>query len=846
MNVNTNTGEGGDKRLPEATVQTIAQNLTTIQTVQSSQNVIQSNIQTIQSTQAIIGNVGQSGTTLVGKSVSLDLNQKLSLAKPGIPSNIVSSTDSNKLTATLCQMSPLRIISPNMISNVERQSNQSASQEQQQVVTSIPATYHVPRGPAAVANISSPRATVATPIVRSTAGQTVPISRPGVSTTVASPQWPTKTPYLYVPPQRHPLPIVQRVTRPTMASTVYSGSQQQQQQQPRIVTPTPGRPVQAVQAAVVTAVPGVSTAAPCRLRAPVLQTNNNVPRLPLPQARPPTPQDTVPQISPSPRTISQPIQLTQTTRTLTTATTVSRIAVTAPVIGAPSRITSVASVQPVVNRQVTVSTTPVTANVPATVSRIVLPQQPPTIPRVVQTVASVSTLGGQVSRVITTQANTANVTRVTQPGPQSVARITGISMHPLPLTPTRTTSATIKTTPVLNVTQTIQPKQSIQQSTLRIVTTGVTSSTNSSIVSNTPPPVQATYSQYRPATVQPVRLLVESGYEEPQHKPNASPRPSILRKRDHDNSPAKGVAKNLTPVLANLPLTATTTSSSCVSPPGSPRADRDTGGCQSSGSTTVSATSSPGLDEEPEQTRINMNINMNLNLSLGPAMEMSPRKKPRKQQLSSVELTESRGTDEEMQFITEEKIKKEKEEKEKERDKNASEKKANFPIKQEANEATPVRTRPTPSLLGTSWKNRWGGRLHHYRRPSDVRPKEERRPTVAELAQQKQVIQKLNGWKIYHLSAQMEDLAEIEKEVHDKLKATLTILESQQNVRGRQDDGIERANELIKGNMQRSSLISEGMNEARTQLVAIFQHQGHVRGILERCGNKRAQKKRDK
>ncbi|XP_051174403.1 histone deacetylase complex subunit SAP130-A [Leptopilina boulardi] len=836
MNVNTNSGEGSDKRQPEATVQTIAQNLTTIQTVQSTQNVIQSNIQTIQSTQAIIGNVGQSGT-IVGKSVSLDLNQKLSIAKTGIPSNIVSSTDSNKLTTTL--MSPLRIISPNMISNVERQSQPPIQEQQQQIVTSIPATYHVPRGPAAVANISSPRATVATPIVRSTTGQTVPISRPpGLSTTVASQQWPAKTPYLYVPPQRHPnLPIVQRVTRPIMATTVYSGGQQ-----PRIVTPTPGRPIQAVQAAVVTAVPGVS-GAPCRLRAPVLQTNNNiVPRINVPQARPTTPQESVAQISQVPRTIPQPIQLTQTTRTLTTATTVSRIAVTAPVIGAPSRITSVASVQPVINRQVTVSTTPVTTNVPATVSRIVLPQQQPTIPRVVQTVASVSTLG-QVSRVITTAANTSNVTRVTQPGPTSVARITGISMHPLPLTPTRTTSATIKTTPVLNVTQTLQPKQAIQQSTLRIVTTGATSSsTNSTIVTNTPPPVLATYSQYRPATVQPVRLLVESGYEEPQHKPNASPRPSILRKRDHDNSPAKGVAKNLTPVLANLPLTNAT----CNSPPGSPRIDRDAGGCQSSGSTTVSATSSPGLDDELEQTRINMNINMNLNLNLGgTTVEMSPRKKPRKQQLSSVELTESRGTDEEMQFITEEKIKKEKEEKEKERDKNASEKKINFPVKQES-EATPVRTRPTPSLLGSSWKNRWGGRLHHYRRPSDVRPREERRPTVAELAQQKQVIQKLNGWKIYHLSAQMEDLAEIEKEVHDKLKSTLAILESQQNVRGRQDDGIERANELIKGNMQRSSLISEGMNEARTQLVAIFQHQGHVRGILERCGNKRAQKKRDK
>lgn len=835
MNVSTNSGEGGDKRLPEGTVQTIAQNLTTIQTVQGTQNVIQGNIQTIQSTQAIIGNVGQSGT-LVGKSVSLDLNQKLSLAKPVIPSNIVSSTDSNKLTSTLCQMSPIRIINTNIISNVERQSQ---SQEQQQVVTSIPATYHVPRGPAAVANISSPRATVATPIVRSTAGQTVPISRPGVSTTVANPQWPAKTPYLYTP-QRHPLPIVQRVTRPTMATTVYSGGQQQS----RLVTPAPGRPVQAVQAAVVTALPGVS-GAPCRLRAPILQ-GNNIPRLPVPQARPPTPQEVVPQISQVPRTIPQSIQLSQTTRTLTTATTVSRIAVSAPVIGAPSRITSVASVQPAVSRQLTVSTTPVTTTVPATVNRIVLPQQQQTIPRVVQTVASVSNIG-QVSRVITTAANTSNVARVPQTGPTSVARITGISMHPLPLTPTRTTSATIKTTPVLNVTQTIQPKQSIPQSTLRIVTTGTTSSTNSTIVTNTPPPVQATYSQYRPATVQPVRLLVEPGYEEPQHKPNASPRPSILRKRDHDNSPAKGVAKNLTPVLANLPLM---TSGVC-SPPGSPRGDRDGGGCQSSGSTTVSATSSPGLDEEPEQSRINMNINMNmnmninLNLNLNTTAEVSPRKKPRKQQLSSVELTESRGTDEEMQFITEEKIKKEKEEKEKERDKCAIEKKSNYPIKQEI-EATPVRTRPTPSLLGSSWKNRWGGRLHHYRRPSDVRPREERRPTVAELAQQKQVIQKLNGWKIYHLSAQMEDLAELEKEVHDKLKATLSILESQQNLRGRQDDGIERANELIKGNMQRSSLISEGMNEARTQLAAIFQHQGHVRGILERCGNKRAQKKRDK
>lgn len=65
-----------------------------------------------------------------------------------------------------------------------------------------------------------------------------------------------------------------------------------------------------------------------------------------------------------------------------------------------------------------------------------------------------------------------------------------------------------------------------------------------------------------------------------------------------------------------------------------------------------------------------------------------------------------------------------------------------------------------------SWRHKWGdSRLHHYRRPSDVRPREERRPTVAELAQQKHVLQKLNGWKVYHLSAQMEEFADLEKQV---------------------------------------------------------------------------------
>lgn len=72
-----------------------------------------------------------------------------------------------------------------MLGSVDRQREQP--QQTSQIVSSIPATYHVPRGPAAVANISAPRSTVATPIVRASIGQPVPISRTGYKLALTNP-----------------------------------------------------------------------------------------------------------------------------------------------------------------------------------------------------------------------------------------------------------------------------------------------------------------------------------------------------------------------------------------------------------------------------------------------------------------------------------------------------------------------------------------------------------------------------------------------------------------------------------------------------------------------------------
>lgn len=56
------------------------------------------------------------------------------------------------------------------------------------------------------------------------------------------------------------------------------------------------------------------------------------------------------------------------------------------------------------------------------------------------------------------------------------------------------------------------------------------------------------------------------------------------------------------------------------------------------------------------------------------------------------------------------------------------------------------------------YKQNWKAANNHFQRYSDVKPREERRQTVMDLANQPHVAQKVNGWKVHHLTSQMEDL----------------------------------------------------------------------------------------
>uniref|UniRef100_A0AAR5PK97 Histone deacetylase complex subunit SAP130 C-terminal domain-containing protein n=1 Tax=Dendroctonus ponderosae TaxID=77166 RepID=A0AAR5PK97_DENPD len=324
-----------------------------------------------------------------------------------------------------------------------------------------------------------------------------------------------------------------------------------------------------------------------------------------------------------------------------------------------------------------------------------------------------------------------------------------------------------------------------------------------------------------------------------QNKITSSPRPTILRKRDHEGSPLKA-AKNLTPVLQGM-----NQQQNCVQAPASPpfltRPDSRGNGhssgfhVHSEGSTTVSAASSPGLPEANEDSNPAVAVTIKEDEEESkPPMEMSPRKKPRKQQLTGNDIEENHD---DMQFISESGVAK-KETYDSDGPQSDSVPKDGGP---EASRVTMLRKPATASLLN-GYRQNWKATHNHYQRYSDVKPKDDRRPTIIDLANQNRVLDKVNGWKIYHLSTQMEDL---EQCVYDQLTDLLKFTESEE-CSSRNDREVNRVNELIKGNLQRIKIINDGMLDAKCQIMKVFDHQRHVNDILNRCASKRNFKKRDK
>ncbi|XP_032887490.1 histone deacetylase complex subunit SAP130 isoform X5 [Amblyraja radiata] len=205
----------------------------------------------------------------------------------------------------------------------------------------------------------------------------------------------------------------------------------------------------------------------------------------------------------------------------------------------------------------------------------------------------------------------------------------------------------------------------------------------------------------------------------------------------------------------------------------------------------------------------------------------SPRKKPRKQQhiisTEESEMMETNSTDEEKNSSSKPVLLK-------------AEKRKSPPkeyIDEEGVRYVPVRPRPPVTLL-RHYRNPWKAAYHHFQRYSDVKVKEEKKPTLQEIANQKGIVCKAQGWKVHLCAAQLMQLTSLEHDVYNRLASLQDGLIPKKKAAA--DDDIHRINELIQGNMQRCKLVIDQITEAKDTMMKVLDHKDRVLKLLNKNG----------
>ncbi|XP_068447702.1 histone deacetylase complex subunit SAP130a [Clinocottus analis] len=204
----------------------------------------------------------------------------------------------------------------------------------------------------------------------------------------------------------------------------------------------------------------------------------------------------------------------------------------------------------------------------------------------------------------------------------------------------------------------------------------------------------------------------------------------------------------------------------------------------------------------------------------------SPRKKPRKQQhvisTEESEMVETNSTDEEKapgRPIT-----------------GRAERRESPPreyVDEEGVRYVPVRPRPPVTLL-RHYRNPWKAAYHHFQRYSDIRVKEEKKGSLQDMANQRGVACRAQGWKIHLCAAQLRQLSSLEQDVYSRLSTLQEGLIPKK--RAGSDDDLHRLNELIQGNMQRCKLVMDQVTEARDTMMKVLDHKEKVLKLLNKNG----------
>lgn len=370
--------------------------------------------------------------------------------------------------------------------------------------------------------------------------------------------------------------------------------------------------------------------------------------------------------------------------------------------------------------------------------------------------------------------------------------------------------------------------------------------------------------QQQPLQHQPQQTVIAL-MQPPQPSPSASadsvkqqtmsPRPPILRKRNHDLVMGSGAKKNLfspmassTNDLAGSNLASTADVSQLVlALPKSFDASRENS--QSSTDTASSAESTP-RSCPPSSTRVKeepQDCFENGSTANDPGSKIIPRKKPRKQSLhANEEIPDGFSSEDdnaeplllnislnaEMEPVDEE-----------------PEQKGLFAPTEYVDDEGFRWTRTRPKNITVTREYAWSSksRSNHFISFADVKLKDERRSTVNELANTVGIQQAANGAKVNRLSDQFVQLIELETNTFDRMKTIQSEFPAKlsgKHLSG--DEEVRSVGEIVLANVQRCRTYIDQLGEVRDLLSRMLHHKRQAFEIIAKHQSKRTVKKKER
>ncbi|XP_015785019.1 histone deacetylase complex subunit SAP130 [Tetranychus urticae] len=167
-----------------------------------------------------------------------------------------------------------------------------------------------------------------------------------------------------------------------------------------------------------------------------------------------------------------------------------------------------------------------------------------------------------------------------------------------------------------------------------------------------------------------------------------------------------------------------------------------------------------------------------------------------------------------------------------------------------------IHKKPRPSILN-SYNVPWKSLQYHFLRYSDVKQKPDKKTTLSELSNEG--LQRKNGWKVQHLVTHIEDADEEEAQLYSRLRTFSDCFDksdqnlhtkinmlgqnffnSQRNFIDSHLQLFDKLTDLIRGNLQRSKLFQDQINEGKNLLIKLTnEHKERVGRLTKKCVNKR-------